>query len=72
MSELSLEATSVTVWPMLIWPLNSKLSPVGFRVSLTVTGSFAPTLWVVPVSVWPLIARLTTKRSLRSEPLATG
>ena len=37
-------ATSVTVWPTLIWPRKSKVSPVGLRVSLTVTGGFSPML----------------------------
>ncbi len=48
-SELSDEATSVTVGPMLIWPLNSKVSPVGLRASLTVTGNLPPRVCVVPV-----------------------
>jgi len=48
---LSLEATSVTVSPTEIWPLNSKVSPVGLRVSLTVTGNLVPMLCVVPVMV---------------------
>ena len=71
-SELSVEVTSVTVWPTLIWPLNSKVSPVGLRTSFTVTGNLSPRLWVVPVRVWPLTARLATKRSLRSEPFSRG
>ena len=71
-SEFSVEATSVTLWPTLICPRNSKLSPVGLRSSFTVTGNLSAMLWVVPVRVWPLTARLTTKRSLRSEPFSTG
>ena len=71
-SELSVEFTSVTVWPTLIWPLNSNVSPVGLRTSFTVTGSLSPRLWVAPVRVWPFTARLATKRSLRSEPFCAG
>ena len=71
-SELSDEVTSVTVWPTLISPLNSKVSPVGRRASFTLTGNLSPRLWVVPVRVGPFTARLTTKRSLRSEPFAAG
>src|ERR1700676_369034 len=56
-SELSVEATSVTLWPTLIWPLNSKVSPVGLRTSFTVTGNLSLMLCVVPVKVWPLTAR---------------
>ncbi len=51
MSEFSLDATSVTVWPMLIWPLKSKVSPVCLRSNLTVTGDLSPMLWVEPVRV---------------------
>ncbi len=36
---------------MLIWPRNSKLSPVGLRSSLTVTGCLSPMLCVVPGQV---------------------
>ena len=71
-SELSVDVTSVTAWPMLIWPRNSKVSPVGLRSSLTVTGCLSPMLCVVPVRFWPLTVRLATKRSLRSEPFSAG
>ena len=50
-SELSVEVTSVTVWPTLIWPLNSKVSPVGLRTSFTVTGNWSLTLCVAPLKV---------------------
>ena len=49
-SELSDEATSVTVVPMLICPLNSKVSPVGLRTSFTMTG-LPPRVCAVPVMV---------------------
>ena len=71
-SVLSVETTSVTVWPMLIWPRNSKPSPLGLRASFTVTGNLSPRLWVVPVNVWPATVRLATKRSLRSEFFSAG
>ena len=35
----------------------------GLRRSFTVTGNLSPRLCVVPVRVWPLTVRLTTKRS---------
>ena len=71
-SELSVEATSVTAWPMVIWPRNSTLSPLPLRASFTVTGILSPRLCVDPVIFGPLTVRLTTKRSLRSEPFSTG
>ena len=47
--------------------MNSKLSPVGFRVSLTVTGNLPPMLWVVPVK------RLAVDREIDDEAvLAVG
>ena len=71
-SELSVEVTSVTAWPIVIWPRNSNVSPVGLRASLTVTGSLSPRLCAVPVRLLAVDGEIGDKAVLAVGTLRGG